>query len=128
MAAEAWYDGTWNDWCWKTPDHWGSSSSSNPRAGWMWHDARQHSLWLPWNLPVDVTGNNPRQSGDERGEVIPLWDEIEASWKASLLDPREGESEEPSRAGRWRQQKGPDEPQSAVEDEKVKEYRPQKKR
>ena len=70
MAAEASYDGTWNDWCWKTPDHWGSSSSSNPRAGWMWHDARQHSLWLPWNLPVAVTGNNPRQSPVTNGAKL----------------------------------------------------------
>ena len=91
----------------------------------MWHDGRQHSPWLPWNLPVDVTGKEPRQSGDERSEVIPSWDETEAWWEAGLLNPSEGETEEPSRVGRWRQQKGPDEPQSAVEEEKVKEYKPQ---
>ena len=125
MAAEGWYDGTWNDWRWKTPDHWSSSSSSNPRAGWMWHDERQHSPWLPWNLPVDVTSNDPRQSSDERSEIIPSWDEIEAWWEAGLFDFRGGETEEPSLHGRWRQQKGPDEPQAAVEEEKVKDYKPQ---
>ena len=67
----------------------------------MWHEVRQHSPWLPWNLPLDVTSNDPRQSGDERGEVIPSWDEKEAWWEAGLLDPREGETEEPSPVGRW---------------------------
>ena len=97
-----------------------SSSSSNPRAGWTWHDGKQHSPWLQWNLPVDVTGNDPRQSGDER-------DEIKACWEAGLLDPSEGETEEPPRVGRWRPQKEPDEPQTADEEEKVKEYKPQEK-
>ena len=127
MAAEEWFDGMWNDQRWKTPDHWSSSSSPNPRAGWTWHDGRQHSPWPQWNFTVDVTGNDPRQSCDERGEVIPSWDEIKAWWEAGLLDPREGETEEPSRVGRWRPQKEPHEPQTAVEKEKVKEYKPQEK-
>ena len=76
---------------------------------------------------LDVTSNDPRQSGDERGEVVPSRYEIEAWWEAGLLDPSEGETQEPSRVGRWRQQKGPDEPQAAVEEEKVKECQPQGK-
>ena len=37
------------------------------------------------------------------------FDEVVAWLEASLLDPSEGE--EPPTVGRWRQQKGPDEPQ-----------------
>ena len=48
-------------------------------------------------------------------------DEVVAWLEAGLLDLREGETEEPSHVGRWRQQKGPDEPQ-AVE-KKVEEVR-----
>ena len=41
MNAEAtWYDGTWNDWRWRTPDRWESLSSTNPQGGWTWHDIR----------------------------------------------------------------------------------------
>ena len=62
------YDGTWNDWCWKTLDHWSSSSPSNPRAGWMWYKER-YSPWLnqgspQWNSTVGHPSNDPRQSGD----------------------------------------------------------------
>ena len=106
MAADGWYNGTWNDPRWRTPQHQGSSSLSNPRAGWMWHDGKQHSPWLQGNLPVDVTSNDPQQSSDERSEVIPSLDETEDWREAGLLDVREGETEEPSHVGRWRQQKG----------------------
>ena len=54
----------------------------------MWHDGGQHSPSLQSISPVDITSNDPRQSGDERGEVIPSWDEIEAWWEAGLLDPK----------------------------------------
>ena len=84
----------------------------------MWYDGTQYSPRLQRNLPVDVTSNDPRQSGDERDEFEP-WRE------AGLLDPSEGEPEEPSRVGRWRQPKGPDEPQAAVEEVKVTENKPQ---
>ena len=58
-------------------------------------------------------------------------EENEASdgeWKAKLYadTSREGETEEPSRVGRWRQQQGPDELQSAVEEERIDEYKPQR--
>ena len=43
--------------------------------------------------------------GGERREGIPSLDEIDAWWKAGLLDPSEGETKESSHAGRWRQQK-----------------------
>ena len=105
MAAEGWYDGAWNDWRWRIPDHWNSLSLSNPRAGWMWHGGEQHSPWPQWSPPGDITSNDPRQSGDERSEVIPCWNEIEALWEAGLLDPREAETKEPSHVGRWRQPK-----------------------
>ena len=65
-----------------------------------------------------------------RAEVIPSLDEVVAWLEAGLLDPSEGETEEPSHVGRWRQQKGPDEPQAAVEreveEERIGEYKPQK--
>ena len=80
----------------------------------MWHDGRQHSPWLQWNLPVDVTSNDPRQSSDTQGKVIPPRDDA-------------GETKEPSHVGRWRQQKEPDEPQTAVEEETVKESKRQEK-
>ena len=48
-----------------------------------------------------------------------------------LLDPSEGETEEPSHVGRWRQHEGPDEAQAAVEkeveEERINEYKPQRK-
>ena len=121
MAAEGWHDGTWNDWRWKTPDRRSSSSSSIPQAGWTWHDWGRPSSWSnqgwrQWEF-VDTTSSEPRQYGGERAEVIPLLDEVVAWWEAGLLDPREGEAEEPSHVGRWRRQKGPDEPQAAVEKE-----------
>ena len=60
-------------------------------------------------------------------KVIPSLDEVVAWLEASLLDPSEGETEEPSHV---RQQKGPDEPQAAVEkeveEEKIEEYEPQR--
>ena len=43
------------------------------------------------------------------------------------MDPSEGETEEPTRVGRWRPLKEPYEPQTAVKEEKVKEYNPQEK-
>ena len=50
--------------------------------------------------------------------------------EAGLLDPSEGETEEPSHVGRWRQHEGPDEPQAAVEKEsegeRMNEYKPQR--
>ena len=135
MAAEGSHDGAWNDWRWKTPDHWSSSSSSIPRAGWTWHGWKRHPPWsnqgwLPWNSPVDTTSKDPRQYGGERSEVIPSLDEVVAWLEAGLLDPSEGETEEPSHVGRWRQQKGPHEPQAAfekeAEEERIGEYKPQK--
>ena len=53
-----------------------------------------------------------------------------AWWEAGLLDPREGETEEPSHVGRWRRQKAPEEPQAAVEkeveDDKIDGYKLQR--
>ena len=71
MTTEERYDGTWYDWCWKTPDHCSSSSSSNPRADWMWSQER-HSPWLDqgspqWNSTVDTPSNDPPQYGDGMG-------------------------------------------------------------
>ena len=43
-----------------------------------------------------------------------------------MLDPSEDETEEPSHVGRWRRQKGPDEFQAAVEEERINEYSPQR--
>ena len=78
MTTQGWYDGTWNEWCWKSLDHWSSSSSSKPRAGWMWYKER-HSPWLnqgspQWNLTVDTKSSDPRQYGDGWDEVIPSFD------------------------------------------------------
>ena len=81
MNAEwTWYEGKWNNSCWKTPDHWSSSSSCSwtLQAGtqhpWMGHWER-HSPWSnQWNRPVDITTNDPRQHGDGWGEVIPTID------------------------------------------------------
>ena len=42
------------------------------------------------------------------------------------MDPTEGEVGEPSHVGRWRQQKGPDEPPAAVEEERIDKYKPQR--
>ena len=68
-----WYEGTWNDWSWKTPDHWSSSSSSTPQAcSWTWHNWEHHSPWS--KQAMDTTSNDPRQYGDGRGEVIPTFD------------------------------------------------------
>ena len=46
-----------------------------------------------------------QECGGERGEDIPSWEEINAWWKAGLLDPSEGETKESSHEGRWGQQK-----------------------
>ena len=133
MAAEGWCDGAWNDWRWKTPDRRSSSSSSIPRAGWTWHDWRRYPPWsnqgwLQSNSPVETTSNDPRQYGGERDEAIPSLDEVVAWLEAGMLDTREGETEELFHVGRWRQQKGPDEPQAAVEkeveEERIDEYKP----
>ena len=43
-----------------------------------------------------------------------------------MLDPREGETEEPFHVGHWRQQRGPGEPQAAVEEERMNEDKPQR--
>ena len=76
MSADGWYDGAWNDWRWKTPDYWSSSSSSMPVAySWTWewqhHAPRSHQ----WSS-VDTTNNDPRQCGDE-------WDEVLASFNGT---------------------------------------------
>ena len=52
--------------------------------------------------------------------------EVAAWFEAGLLDPSEGETEEPSHVGRWRRQKGPAEFQAAVEEERIDEYSPQR--
>ena len=67
MPAEGWYDGTWNDWRWRTTGQWNSSSSSTPQAGWTWHDWERPSPWSKqgssqWSSPVDTTSNDPRQN------------------------------------------------------------------
>ena len=124
MAVEEWFYGTWNDPRWRTPQHQGSSSLSNPRAGWMWHDGKQHSPWLQGNLPVDVTSNDPQQSSDERSEVIPSLDETEDWREAGLLDPAKAKPKNRLTSGAGDSRREPDEVQSAVE-EKVKEYKPQ---
>ena len=135
MAAEGWYDGAWNDWRWKTPDHWSSSRSSILQAGRTWHDWGRHSswsnqCWIQWNSPVGTTSSDPRRCGGERSEVIPSLDEVMACLEAGLLDATEGETEEPSHVGRWRQQNGPDEPQAAVEkeveEERIDQHKPQR--
>ena len=60
-AWETWCEGRWNNWRWKTPDHWSSSSSCSwtLQAGtqypWMGHWER-HSLWSnQWNRPLIPT-------------------------------------------------------------------------
>ena len=78
------------------------------------------------DVPVDTTSSDLRQYGGERSEVIPSLDEVAAWLEASLLDPSEGETEVPTHVGRWRQQKGPDEPQAAVEKERIDEYQLQR--
>ena len=130
VAAEGWYDGTWNDWRWKTPDCRSSSSSSILRARWTWHDwgrpqPSSKQGWLPWNSPAD-TSKDPRQYGGERSEVIPSLDEVVAWLEASMLDPSEGEIEEPSHVGSWRQPKEAVEPQAAVEEDRIYERKPQR--
>ena len=75
MDAEgAWHEGTWNFWCWKTPDDWRSPSSSTPVAyssTWHWE---HHSSWSnQWNS-VDTTNNDLRQCGAGWSEVIPSFD------------------------------------------------------
>ena len=64
MNAEGtWYEGTRNDWCWKTPDHWSSSSSSTPQAySWTWHWEHHSPCSNQWNSPVDTTSSDPRRS------------------------------------------------------------------
>ena len=116
MTSEGWYDGTWNDWRWKTPDHRSSSSSSIPQPGWTLRFGQTRDGDSAISL-VETTSSDPQWCGDERGEVIPSLDEVVAWWEAGLLDPREGETEEPCHAGRWRRQKWPGEPQAAVEKE-----------
>ena len=86
MDAEGtWYGGTWNDWCWKTLDHWSSSSSLTPQAGtqYSWTgqngNRERYSLWSKrgspqWNSPVETMSNDPRQYDDGWGEVIPSFD------------------------------------------------------
>ena len=64
--------------------------------------------------------------GGERDEVILSLDEVVAWLEAGLLDPREGETEELFHVGRWRRQKGPDEPQAEGEEEMINEDKPQK--
>ena len=82
-AEETCFEGKWNDWCWRTTDHWSSSSSCSwtPQAGtpypWTWHWER-HSPWSnQWNSPIDITSNDPRQFGDGRGVVIPTFDGVD---------------------------------------------------
>ena len=79
------------------------------------------------NFPVDVTSNDPRQSSDERGEVIPSRDEIKAWLGGRLVGPQRRRDRRTVSRRRWRQPKGPDEPQAALEEVKVKEYKPQGK-
>ena len=43
-----------------------------------------------------------------------------------MLDPSEGETEEPSHLGRWRQPKEAVEPQAAVEEDRIYEHKPQR--
>ena len=64
--------------------------------------------------------------GGERDEVSHSLDEVMAWLEAGLLDPCEGETEELFHVGRWRRQKGPDEPQAAGEEEIINEDKPQK--
>ena len=90
------------------------------------HSPWSNQGWLHWNVPVDTTSSDPRQCAGERGEVIPSLDEVAAWLEASLFDPSEGETEVPTHVGRWRQQKGPDEPQAAVEKERINEYQLQR--
>ena len=97
----------------------------------MWHGLGRHSPWskpdwLQRNSPIDTTSSDPRQYGAERIEVIPSLNEVVAWWEAGSLDPSEGETEEPLHVGRWRQQKGPDEPQAAVEEERIDKCKPQR--
>ena len=42
------------------------------------------------------------------------------------MDPSEGEIEEPSHVGRWRQPKEAVEPQAAVDEERIYEHKPQR--
>ena len=65
-----------------------------------------------------MAGNGPK--------LFPRWTRSWLGGEASFLDPSEGETEEPSHVRRWRQQKGPDESQSAVEEERIDEYKPQR--
>ena len=120
-----------DDWRWKTPDCRSSSSSSIPQAGWMLHDWGRPSFWSnqcwrQWNSLVDTTSSDPLQYGGERAEVIPPLDEVVAWLEAGMLDPSEGETEEPSHLGRWRQPKEAVEPQAAVEEERIDEYSPRR--
>ena len=92
MAAEGSHDGAWNDWRWKTPDHWSSSSSSIPRAGWTWHGWKRHPPWsnqgwLPWNSPVDTTSKDPRQYGGERARLFPHWTKSWLGWRPACWTP-----------------------------------------
>ena len=81
---------------------------------------------IDFSSRIETTSSDPRQYGGERDEVIPSLDEVVAWLEAGLLDPCEGETEEPFHVGRCRQQKGPDEPQAAVEEEGIDEYKPQR--
>ena len=71
--------------------------------------------------PVDTTSSDPRQYGGERSESYSL-----IGRSRGLLDPSEGETEEPSHLGRWRRQKGTDEFQAAVEEERIDKYSPRR--
>ena len=46
---------------------------------------------------------------------FPHWTKSWLGWRPACCDVREGETEDPFHVGRWRPQKGPDEPQAAVE-------------
>ena len=73
MNAEGtWYEGKWNDWRWRTPDHWsfkldGCGTRNDILLG---RTRDRHSAIRP----VDTTSTVPRQYGDGRGEVIPSFD------------------------------------------------------
>ena len=125
MAAEE-YDATWNDLRWRTPDCRSSSSSSIPRAWHDWGRPQQWSnqSWLPWNSPADTTCKDPRQYGGER--LFPHWTKSWLGWRPACWTPAEGEIEEPSHVRRWRQPKEAVEPQAAVEEERIYEYKPQR--
>ena len=110
MNAEAtWYDGTWNDWRWRTPDRFLSPRVQQTLKvdgrGTTFAFSNQD---LPqWNSLLDVTGNDPRQSGDERGRSYPIMGRnrgLVGGWL--VLTPAKGKPKKRPRVGRWRQLKG----------------------